>query len=84
MVNHRELSNLNVSGNPVLHPDVFTTVGSILEDLGFAKIAQSEESHVPFDTAMNGTTLSFLVPDWVIWAFIAFSLVYSAGKMGLI
>ncbi len=84
MENNRDLNNLNVGQNPALHPDPVTAFGSLLEDFGLAKIAMPEEAHVPFDKAMNGTALSFLAPDWMVWAAIGASLVYSAIKMKLI
>ncbi len=82
--NNRDMKNLEVGQNPAVHPGFFTSLGSLLEDLGIAKIAFAEESHVPFDVAMNGTTISFLVPDWIVWSFIAFSIAYSAIKVGLV
>ncbi len=84
MTHNRDRANLNVSENPALHADPIVAFGSLLEDFGLAKIALPEEAHVPFDKAMNGTTLSFLAPDWMVWAAIGASLVYSAIKMRLI
>ena len=84
MIHNRDLNNLNVSGNPAVNPDAVVALGSLLEDFGVAKIALAPESHVPFDKAMNGTALSFLVPDWMVWGAIGASLVYSAIKMRLI
>ena len=84
MANNRDLNNLNVSDNPALHPDPLVALGSLLEDFGLAKVAMPQEAHVPFDKAMNGTALSFLAPDWMVWGAIGASLVYSAIKMRLI
>ena len=83
-MNNRDMKKLEVGANPALHPDFFVSLGSLLEDMGLAKIAFHEESHVPFDTAMNGTAISFLVPDWMVWSAIGFSIVYSVIKVGLV
>ena len=84
MSHNRELANLNVSANQALHPDPIVAFGSILEDLGIIKIGLPQEAHVPFDKAMNGTALSFLVPDWIVWGAICASLVYSAVQLKVI
>ncbi|MBI3588026.1 hypothetical protein HY095_02430 [Candidatus Micrarchaeota archaeon] len=67
-----------------IRPDPIAAFGSLLEDFGIVKIALPEEAHVPFPVAMNGTAISFIAPDWMVWSAILFSLAYSAIKLKLV
>lgn len=68
-----------MSDHKALEPSIAMQIMSILEDAGVVRIANGGWT---FEQAMNG--LSFIVPDEMVWAFVFFSIAYSAMIMGWI
>ena len=59
-----------------LEPSLAAQIVSLLEDAGVVRIANGGWT---FEQAMLGP--SFILPDEVIWAFVFFSIIYSAMVM---